>query len=284
MPSEPTPKPPPQAVDALLDLQHPRTSMRSRREWPHASRVAILIAVLPLIPITFFDLRVSQLVADRANVVGKFVSAFGELPGHTLILFALLFLTVVSSSVMERITCSIVLLFLMWIVFIDLVAFVNAIVSGFLLLLVAVLFTFTVSKLKTNETVRQVSKIIAFLAVIAPLFIVQTMKWLWGRTRFQDLSPDYSDFTAWFLAQGPTGHHSFPSGHTAMGWMLLPLLLLANSRKQLFIISAFVIVWGVFVATGRVVSGAHYLSDVYFSTLICISTFVILRHRVKMPA
>ena len=149
--------------------------------------VAMVIAFLPVIPITLFDLRVSQLVADKSHVVGGFVSEYGELPGFVLIYFALLLVIVGSSSVTERIGCVVLLLLLVLILFTGLLRYVNAIVSGTLLVLMTVLFTFIVSKLKANDTLCQVSRIIALLAFIAPLFIVQTMKWLWGRTRFRDL-------------------------------------------------------------------------------------------------
>ena len=246
--------------------------------------VAILISCLPLVPITFFDLRVSQLVADSENVVGKFISDYGQLPGYILIFCALCFLFVAASSVIEKISYSPFLVIFVLITFANLVEYLNTVIAGFVLLLVAILATLISLRLKKNETVLQFSRITALLAVITPLFMVQTLKWLWGRTRFRDLSSDFSDFTLWFLPQGPTVHRSFPSGHAAMGWMLLPLVLLANSPKQLLIISKLVIFWGILVSAGRVVSGAHYLSDVYLSMLMSIWTFVILKIRLtRLP-
>ena len=179
--------------------------MRSQRKWLHASPAFIVISILLLAPITFCDLKVSQLVADRANWVGRFVSDFGELPGYALIYFALVYLIVVSSSLRERFVCGGLLLLGVLFVFTELTSFVNAVVSGCVLMLVAVLLLFVASQLKTQRAVPRVARLTVLMAAIAPLFIVQTMKWLWGRVRFRNLSPDHSDFSPWFLPQGPTG-------------------------------------------------------------------------------
>lgn len=214
-------------------------------------------------------------------MVGEFISDYGEFPGYILVYFAVLFIMFASPSVIEKISYSPLLVLLVLILFADLLEYFTAVITGFGLVLVAVLFASFSLKWKQNQTVLRFSRITALLAVIIPLFMVQTLKFLWGRTRYRDLGTDYSDFTAWFLPQGPTGHQSFPSGHAAMGWMLFTLILLANSHKQLFMISAVVIVWGVLVSAGRVISGAHFLSDVYLSTLMSIGTFVILKLRLQ---
>ena len=245
-------------------------------------RVAILVLILPLIPITFFDLKVSQLVADKANVVGKFVAEYGEFPAYILICFALLFVIAVSPSVKEKIVYGVFLFFLVLILAADSLDDANAIVSGLILMFVPVLFILISLRLKMKQKVLQFSRITALLALISPLIMVQTLKWLWGRTRFRNLSTDYSEFTVWFLPQGSNGHRSFPSGHAAMGWMLLPLLLLAASNRQRLVISTVVIFWGVFVSAGRVIAGSHYVSDVYAATLIGLWTFIMLTRRLVL--
>jgi membrane-associated phospholipid phosphatase len=97
--------------------------------------------------------------------------------------------------------------------------------------------------------------------------LVTTLKLSWGRVRFRDLQPTGGDFTPWYAPQGWTGHASFPSGHAALGWLLLTSLLIwprgsPSYRWALGLCS----IWGVFVASSRVVIGAHYLSDVLFSS------------------
>lgn len=106
--------------------------------------------------------------------------------------------------------------------------------------------------------------------VVACLILVQGLKVLWGRTRFRDLDASFSAYTPWYLPQGPTGEMSFPSGHTAFGWMLLPLVfLIPQQRPDLRALSLiFVAAWGLGVAAMRVRVGAHYVSDVAAASLI----------------
>ncbi|MFO7769272.1 MAG: phosphatase PAP2 family protein [bacterium] len=119
--------------------------------------------------------------------------------------------------------------------------------------------------------VRRAARAAFRLAVLDWLLFVQPAKLLWGRVRFYHLvPPDYTGFTPWYLPQGCTGHFSFPSGHTAMGWMLLPLLLLVSSRRPATraAVGTAIIGWGLFVALGRVRYGAHFPSDVLFPTAL----------------
>jgi membrane-associated phospholipid phosphatase len=104
---------------------------------------------------------------------------------------------------------------------------------------------------------------------ISNWLVVSLLKLAWGRVRFRDLSPLASEFTPWYSPQGWTGHASFPSGHAAAGWLLLPVLLLwpPGSRGHRWAFAASFI-WGAFVAASRVVVGAHYASDVLFSSAL----------------
>lgn len=97
--------------------------------------------------------------------------------------------------------------------------------------------------------------------------LVSILKLGWGRIRYRDLAPLAQDFTPWYSPQGWTGHASFPSGHAASSWLLLPCLLLwprGSARYRLAFVASFS--WGAFVCASRVVMGAHYTSDVLFST------------------
>ena len=104
---------------------------------------------------------------------------------------------------------------------------------------------------------------------VATWLVVFILKLAWGRVRFRDLSPLASEFTPWYSPQGWTGHASFPSGHAAVGWLLLPALLLwpPGSRGYRWVLAA-ILSWGAFVAASRVVIGAHYASDVLFSSAL----------------
>ncbi|GAG67761.1 unnamed protein product, partial [marine sediment metagenome] len=124
---------------------------------------------------------------------------------------------------------------------------------------------------KDWKNYRKISGVIALLAVINPLLFVQVAKILCGRIRFRNLDPGYTNFTQWFLPPGLSSDgRSFPSGHTAMGWMFLPLLIAIKDRKNTdplrILIILLVVGWGLFVGLSRIAVGAHYASDVLFST------------------
>lgn len=103
-----------------------------------------------------------------------------------------------------------------------------------------------------------------------------------------DLDPDMTLFSLWFIPQGVTGHVSFPSGHTVLGWMVLPVVLLFESRPRIRKwVAVGAIVWAFCVAIGRVRAGAHYASDVTFSSGVTIMFFAcaerLYRHRASEP-
>lgn len=117
---------------------------------------------------------------------------------------------------------------------------------------------------------------IAVLQLAVSQLMVQTFKPLWGRVRFRDLEPGFSNFSAWYIPQGIPGNSSFPSGHTALAWMLLPAFLLCGSSPltRKFCLGL-AITWGVTVGSGRITIGAHYASDVLFATLLTVVPFII---------
>ncbi len=96
--------------------------------------------------------------------------------------------------------------------------------------------------------------------------IINLMKMLWGRVRFRDLTDGYEAFTAWYVVNGNTGAHSFPSGHTGSAGTTYFLMFLPfvsekwQKRSALCFGAAFT--YTTLVAATRLIMGAHYLSDV----------------------
>jgi membrane-associated phospholipid phosphatase len=107
------------------------------------------------------------------------------------------------------------------------------------------------------------------------LLYIQLLKIFWGRIRFRDLAGNYSNFSAWYIPQGITGNESFPSGHAAMGWMLLSLFVffVDKSFRQRLILKGLIISWAIAVCISRVIIGAHYTSDVIFASFGMIITY-----------
>lgn len=275
-------------------LRKPRWRPSQLRE-PSIILVGVLAGVwlVGMITAAFVDLPLSQAVVNPESGWGQFGAGYGEVPGYLLALLStglLIRLTRFSGSGVRiglQIAGTLVVVALH---VYGSVRVAEEVSEPYALLIgagiaAAIPAALILVRRESAELLRPMAFAIVLLAVINPVIIVQLLKTLWGRVRFRNLDPQFSNFTPWFIPQGITGSRSFPSGHAAMGWMLLPVAMLfpltayrfrldaagsaalgAGTRAASLAIWAVVIVWGVFVAASRVVVGAHYLSDVLFST------------------
>ena len=221
----------------------------------------------------FTDLEISKAIVNRESDWARFGRDFGEGPGYGIIAISLaIFLGSYNKDIKkQKIPGYVIILigvffFILGLIIVDLwyIVFGGSIMFS---LLVFIIFTLN----RDWKEFKTISMVIILLAIINPLLIVQIIKILSGRVRFYNLASDYSNYTPWFLPAGPSlTNDSFPSGHTAMGWMFLPLLILIKDRKWndplKIIILILILTWGLFVAISRVVIGDHYASDVLFST------------------
>jgi len=238
----------------------------------------------------FSDLWISRVVVAAESPLAVLTEYYGEIPGLAVISFALF---VVHRDRKLRWWG---LDLLMWVFMIGLTSLVLYYASSLLyyritgsfewlvdhgrwlwlaLAVVILALHLAMSGRKFSDRVDRFARTAVGIAVVNVLLFVHLGKPLWGRVRFYDLDPTYSDFTPWYLPQGVTGGDSFPSGHAALGWMLLPLILLVRGRNRptRVLTAAVVVAWGLAVAIGRVVRGAHYASDVLFSTGVAFAAF-----------
>jgi membrane-associated phospholipid phosphatase len=144
------------------------------------------------------------------------------------------------------------------------------------LIFLNLLLHFQIRKIKISNSLKQFSKISVLLGVYGYLFLIQPIKILWGRVRFRDLDALYSNFTPWFFPNGINGNQSFPSGHAAMAWMILPLLLLVVNKNIKISLLILIISWGLAVSLSRVVIGAHFATDALFGAFIIVIVFLLL--------
>ena len=102
---------------------------------------------------------------------------------------------------------------------------------------------------------------------VAHLLIVNVIKPIWGRLRFDDMiaAGRLAEFTPWTQPAG-AGGSSFPSGHTAAAGMLLAMVfccrLYGFARKDVggWLFAGYL--WMLAVGFGRILVGRHFLSDV----------------------
>jgi len=125
------------------------------------------------------------------------------------------------------------------------------------------------------------AKVVIGMAFFGYVICIQVVKYLWGRVRFRELDAAFSQFTPWYCPQGITGFDSFPSGHAATGFMLLAIFILLEKKKLWLKNLALVVIvlWGILLASSRVVIGAHYASDVLFGSFFIIITFIYFRNK-----
>lgn len=113
--------------------------------------------------------------------------------------------------------------------------------------------------------------------IFLEVLIVNLTKIAWGRPRMRSIDT-IQQFHYWYQLAGPASGEefkSFPSGHTANGFMIIVFSLVIPPEKTSLIrgFTLFAILWGVCVALSRVVLGAHFLSDVAAGAYIALILF-----------
>ena len=240
--------------------------------------IVVVWCILALV-FGFTDLEISKAVVDDSSEWGIFGRDYGEVPGYALIAIVLsTFLGSFNNNLhLQKIPAYISVI--VGVLFIILGGDETDLYTGWGLI-IPMIFYVIITWNKDWKNYRTLAGIISLLAIINPLVLVQIMKLLWGRVRFRDLAPGFVDFSPWFLPQGITGDQSFPSGHTAIGWMFLPLLIAVKDRKNMDVIKILFYIlicgWGLFVGLSRIVIGAHYASDVLFSTMMAAVITILL--------
>lgn len=254
----------------------------------------IILCILLSIYFGLNDLRISIALYNKTSGWANFLQRFGEIPGYTiLILSVFIYLSNYHNAdsnfktVLIRGFLFLGLLYLCRHLF-------EIIYSGItgnyvmiwhheimlILFLIAaiLLILYFLSKIHYSKKIIKFSKFCLLLGLFGYYSLIEPLKQIWGRVRFRDLHSVYSNFTPWYHPNGFNGHVSFPSGHAAMAFMLLPLITLADHKNiniRIAILSI-IILWALIIDYSRIVVGAHYASDVLFGNTIIILVFLLL--------
>ena len=265
-----------------------------------------LLIIIPLLWIALaivfgiYDLAISKALFNSNSVLGKLVEGLGEVPGIIFALFALFILGMNVKIKKEgnkklfflgEVFVSTFLFIYLTKIFFDyfgvnfqFMSIYGVTIGLFFILISLILFYLFKTKFnKFSERNYLFAKISVMVLVISGI-LVEALKFLWGRVRYEEIVNNIGNFTAWYLPQGINGNYSFPSGHAFLGWILIPLFILFLNKNKIkkWIILSLTIIFGLFVSYERVVFGAHYASDVLFSSGIVIITFLIL-YRKNFP-
>ncbi|HEY6625483.1 MAG TPA: phosphatase PAP2 family protein [Ignavibacteriaceae bacterium] len=239
--------------------------------------IILLLLVWIILAVIFGgnDLEISKYIVNQNSGWAKFLQNYGMIPGLLVILSGIFiyYSFIKSKSDVWSYTQKVVFFLVSsGLIFHLLDQLLGSIATNHLII-------FIVLHLKNQvESIIAIryAKVVVAVALFGYVICIQGIKYFWGRFRFRELDAAFSQFTPWYLPQGITGSDSFPSGHAAMGWILLTLLILLSNKKEWVKNLVFIIIfiWGVILASSRVVIGAHYASDVLFGSFFIIITFV----------
>lgn len=251
------------------------------------------ILIVSAIIFAYYDLEISTLLVNQNSGWAKFLENYGMIPGLIVILSGIF---INYSSLSRRIDAwsyfkkavfflavTGILLYLADVVISNNINwniledhFIIALIISFIVSFVILIFV-QFKRPVQNIIAINYSKVVLGMALFGYVICIQVVKYFWGRVRFRDLDAFYSQFTPWYIPQGFTGFDSFPSGHAAMGWMLLPIFILLSKRTNLIKYSALalIIIWALVLSLSRIIIGAHYASDVLFGSFFMIVTFLL---------
>lgn len=256
--------------------------------------VVFLVSIWIILAVIFgiYDLEISKQIVNQNSVWAKFLENYGMIPGLFVILsgvyiyYSFIKIKATVWSYFQKVVFFLVSSGLIFYLF-DII--LDRIVINHLIIFLIISFSISIiifivlhlkSQVKSAIAIRY-AKVVVGMALFGYVIFIQGVKYFWGRVRFRELDSAFSQFTPWYLPQGFTCFDSFPSGHAAMGWMLLAFLVLLINKKHWVKLSAIVIIflWGFTLALSRVVIGAHYASDVLFGSFFIIVTYLLFYNR-----
>jgi len=236
---------------------------------------------------------------NPASYWARLLEKYGEIPGLLVILIAIhiYIVTLKESSNIKTIlftsflltTASLVTIYMLWAISLAITgnpAFFNYNeIYFFVAAIIANIFTSLLFKKHNKFSKKSIlfSRLTFKMFFYGYLVIIQPLKIFWGRIRFRDLAENYSNFTAWYIPNGITGNQSFPSGHAAMGFILMALFIFIMDKsffKRIFF-KAIIISYAIAVCISRIIVGAHYTSDVLFGAMIMIISYLLIKQNIN---
>jgi len=247
-----------------------------------------------------YDLEISKSIVNNNCSWAKFLQDYGMIPGIIVLLAGiyiyyaylitnktrLLFL----KNAFFFITAILLIIYMLDVLIANIKQNENVLTDYFYLISISSVFINLViivalhsKKFKLTSEAINFSRVTFALGIWGYIICIQLVKTLWGRVRFRELDELFSNFTPWYLPQGLTGFDSFPSGHAAIGWIILPLIILVVNKNLWlkYLVFCLICCWAIAVAVSRVVIGAHYASDVLFGSFFIIAVFYFLKNKIN---
>lgn len=260
-------------------------------------KIVFLTGIVLLLIFTFTDLQISMAVAVKPTVA-RMLEIVGEIPFTLLAAFgcALLVRFRNRKSPLKNIAALLGggVLFLLFSIMggfmtwnylnrnLGGVPAAAAVFTGLVIAAVAIWITLQVPAQNREKALRYAAAALLYFVLV--LIVMNSLKTIWGRMRFREMTDPVNEFTRWYQICGrgkfDDAFASFPSGHSmnSAGVILLILLpdlipALQGKEKMLRI---FAYIWCVTVGFSRVLMGAHFASDVTIGVMLSFLLFEIL--------
>lgn len=261
-------------------------------------RIVFAVGLILLLIFTFTDLQISMAIAKKPGWARVF-EVVGEIPFTTLtvaacaILFRFRTRRNKTLSILTAIGTGVLFVlfafmggFMTYNYLSENLAHVSAIWAPIIGLGIAAIGIW-IAKLVPEENRSAALKYAAtaLLYFLLVIIIMNSIKTVWGRMRFREMTDPVNEFTRWYQIVGrgafDNRYASFPSGHSmnSAGVILLMLLppMLPKLQGKEKVLHTIVYVWCVVVGISRVFMGAHFSSDVTIGVLLSLAIFEILR-------
>lgn len=242
-----------------------------------------IIVIIMLITGTFFDYQIDAFLYDPTNLFGIFFEEIILIPFMLLLPLTMALLYRVHRHIcylLLQIAFSVYIVHFNFQYFID-IELQTLLIIPISLLIIAICSIFV--KCFDIYTLKRVEKHAVFFVCVflTAMFFTTLIKLYWGRVRFRELETA-AQFSVWYLPQGNTGHHSFPSAHTTAFSSILCLLSITRKnhyQKTNKLIWIIVCVGITAMMFARMIVGAHYLSDVAVGFAITYTIFLMYQRK-----
>ncbi len=247
--------------------------------------IIVISWIILAIVFGFIDLEISKAIVNESSLWGNFGADYGEVPGYVLITIALVVLIGGYNPDLriQKIPAYVIILIAIFVLISGIIFNSKDLIFNAGGIVISLIIFIILTHDKDWKIYRNISTIIIILTILNPILFIRITKTLTGRVRYRDLA-DFSNYTPWFLPSGISGNQSFPSGHTSMSFMLIPLLILVREKKWRdpvkIIVILLVVGWALFVGLSRIVVGAHYASDVLFAAGMAVLITIILYKKI----
>lgn len=157
-----------------------------------------------------------------------------------------------------------------------------AAVIGMMVAAAAIVLALQVPEENRNQALRYAATALLYFLLV--IVVMNTLKTVWGRMRFREMTDPLNEFTRWYQICGrgkfDDAFASFPSGHSmnSAGVILMILLpdLIPSLEGKEKLLRIFAYIWCVTIGFSRVLMGAHFASDVTIGIMISLLIFEIL--------